>query len=110
MIISKQFCLVADTDGVQVSSKELSPERLFGQSTGPLDRSIPPEHQLMREGRASLVVKWLRISLPLQATHVQFLVQADPTGLRATKPACLEPVLHNQRSHCNKKPAHCNEE
>ena len=26
------------------------------------------------------------------------------------KPARLEPVLHNKRSHCNKKPVHCNEE
>ena len=26
------------------------------------------------------------------------------------KPACLEPVLHNKRSHCNEKPVHRNEE
>ena len=26
------------------------------------------------------------------------------------KPACLEPVLHNKRSHCNEKPAHSNKE
>ena len=26
------------------------------------------------------------------------------------KPACLEPVLRNKRSHCNEKPAHRNEE
>ena len=26
------------------------------------------------------------------------------------KPTCLEPVLHNERSHGNEKPAHCNEE
>ena len=26
------------------------------------------------------------------------------------KPACLEPVLHNKRSHRSEKPAHCNEE
>ena len=26
------------------------------------------------------------------------------------KPACLEPVLHNKRSHRNEKPAHHNEE
>ncbi|KAJ8791069.1 hypothetical protein J1605_020870 [Eschrichtius robustus] len=26
------------------------------------------------------------------------------------KPTCLEPVLHNKRSHCNEKPAHRNEE
>ena len=27
-----------------------------------------------------------------------------------TEPTCLEPVLHNKRSHCNEKPAHHNEE
>ena len=26
------------------------------------------------------------------------------------KPACLEPVLYNNRSHDNEKPAHCTEE
>ena len=26
------------------------------------------------------------------------------------KPACLEPVLHNRRSHDNERPAHCSEE
>ena len=25
-------------------------------------------------------------------------------------PVCLEPVLHNKRSHCNEKPMHCSEE
>ena len=28
----------------------------------------------------------------------------------ALKPACREPVLHNKRSHCSGKPAHCNKE
>ena len=26
------------------------------------------------------------------------------------KPARLEPVLRNKRSHCSEKPAHCNED
>ena len=56
------------------------------------------------------MVKWLRLSLPMQETHVQFLVQEDPTGLRATKPACLESVFHNQRNHSNKKPVYRNKE
>ena len=30
--------------------------------------------------------------------------------LQLLKPARLEPVLHNKRSHHNKKPAHCNED
>ena len=85
----------------------------------------------------SLVVQWLRIRLPMQGTRVQALVQEDPTCRGATnpvrhsfwacvlepvshnywahvpqlpKPACLEPVLCNTRSHCNEKPTHCNEE
>ena len=87
--------------------------------------------------RASLVVQWLRICLALQGIPVPSLVWDDPTCHRATKPmhhnywACaleprsrnywahalqllkptyLEPVLHNKRSQCNEKPAHCNEE
>ena len=30
--------------------------------------------------------------------------------LQLLKPALLEPVLRNKRSHCNEKPTHCNEE
>ena len=77
-----------------------------------------------------------RIRLPVQGTRVRALVWEDPTCRRATKsmhhnywacalepashnywsrvpqllkPACLEPVLCNKRSHCNEKPAHRNE-
>ena len=87
--------------------------------------------------RASLVAQWLRICLPMQGTWVRALVWEDPTCCRATKPvshnywacaleltcrnywarvpqllkpALLEPVLRNKRSHCNEKPAHRNEE
>ena len=86
---------------------------------------------------ASPVAQWLRIRLPMQGTWVQFLVREDPTCRGATepvrhnywayaleptshnywarvpqllKPTRLEPVLHNERSHCNEKPVHCNEE
>ena len=52
--------------------------------------------------RASLVVQWLRICLPMQGTRVQVLVWEDPTCSGATKPvrhnylACaLEPMSHN---------------
>ena len=38
--------------------------------------------------RASLVVQWLRISLPMQGTQVRALVQEDPTCCRAAKPMC----------------------
>ena len=85
--------------------------------------------------RTSLVAQWLRIRLPMQGTRVRGLVWEDPTCRKATKPvrhnywacalepvshnywpcvlqllkpACLEPVLHNKRSHCSEKPAHCN--
>ena len=81
----------------------------------------------------SLVVQWLGICLPTQGKRVRALVQEDPTCSGATKPvrhnhwacaleptshnygarvsqllkpACLEPVLCNKRSHRSEKPAH----
>ena len=52
--------------------------------------------------RASLVVQWLRICLPMQGTWVQALVREDPACRGTTKPvrhnywACaLEPASHN---------------
>ena len=36
--------------------------------------------------RTSLLAQWIRSCLPMQGTWVQFLVQEDPTCLRATKP------------------------
>ena len=67
----------------------------------------------------SLVVRWLRIHLPVQGTCVWFLVPRDYTWCRAVKvrvpqllsldsgaskpqllkPTCLAPVLPNKRSH-----------
>ena len=73
----------------------------------------------------SLVAQWLRIHLPTQGTWVRALVREDPTCHGATKPANhnywarepqllkparLEPVLRNKRSHHDEKPAHRNEE
>ena len=73
----------------------------------------------------SLVVQWLRICLPMQGTQVRALVREDPTCHGATKPmrhnywprepqllkpAHLEPMLCNKRSHHNEKPAQCSEE
>ena len=84
---------------------------------------------------ASLVAQWSRILLPVQGTRVRALVWEDPTCRGAAKPVrhnywacalepathnywacvpqllkpvCLEPVLHNKRSHCNEKPTHRN--
>ena len=51
---------------------------------------------------ASLVVRWLRIRLPMQGTQVRALVREDPTCCGATKPvrhnywACaVETASHN---------------
>ena len=90
-----------------------------------------------KSGGASLVAQWLRIRLPMQGTQVRSLVREDTPCSGATKPvshndwacalepashsywaqvlqllkpACLEPVLHNGRSHRNEKPMHRNEE
>ena len=52
--------------------------------------------------RASLVVQWLRIYLPMQGTRVRALFWEDPTCHGATKPAChnywacaVEPTSHS---------------
>ena len=85
----------------------------------------------------SLVAQWLGICLPMQGTWVQSLVRPDPMCHGATgpvchncwacaleptshnywacvpqllKPACLEPMLHNKRSHRNERPMHHSEE
>ena len=84
-----------------------------------------------RQMRASLVVRWSRILLPMQGTRVQSLLCKDPTHWWTAKPmhhnywACipetgshnnwahvrqllksehLEPTLSNKRNHCNEKP------
>ena len=84
-----------------------------------------------------MLKKKKRIHLPTQGTRVWSLVREDPTCRGATKPVChnygacalepmshnywahvpqllkpahLEPVLHDKRSHRNEKPVHCNEE
>ena len=56
--------------------------------------------------RASLLVQWLRIRLPMQGTRVRALVREDPTCRGATKPvrhnywACaLQPARHHCWSH-----------
>ena len=56
----------------------------------------------MKDTRASLVVQWLRICLPIQGTRVWALIREDPTCRGATKPvhhnywACApEPASHN---------------
>ena len=71
-----------------------------------------------KSSRTSLMVQGLRIHLPMQGTQVWSLVQEDSMCHRATqlvlhnyRSLCAqEPVLSNNRSHRNEKPAHCNEE
>ena len=45
---------------------------------------------IKKNERASLVIQWLRICLPMQGTRVQALVWEDPTCRRAARP-----VSHN---------------
>ena len=62
---------------------------------------------LWKKFRASLMVQWLWMHLPIQWTWVWSLVQEDPTCCRATKPMhhnywtpnALESVLYNKGSH-----------
>ena len=88
-----------------------------------------PDHGLLKDESVwtSLAAQWIRICLPMQGTWVQPLDQEDSPGLGAIKPmghnywasalgacmpqrlkpSCLEPLLHNKRSHHNEKPSHC---
>ena len=112
---------------------------LFGVLFARCDDHLKSKFLLIRNEShgTSLVAQWLRIRLPMQGTWVQALVWEDPTCRGATKPvrhnywACalepaihnnwahvpqllkpahLEPVLHNKRSHHNEKLMHRNEE
>ena len=77
------------------------------------------------------MAQWLRIRLPMQGTQVRALVREATKPMhhndwscalepashnywarvpQLLKPAHLEPVLHNKRSHLNEKPKHHNEE
>ena len=103
----------------------------------PLTPYHPIHMHTHRYTSVSLVAQWLRICLPTQGTWVRALIREDPTCCRATKlvhhnywactleptshnywacmpqllkPARLEPMLCNKRSHCNAKPTHHNEE
>ena len=67
-----------------------------------LEIIILSEVNQKEKDRASLVVQWLRICLPMQGTRVRALVREDPTCCGATTPvhhnyeACaLEPMSHN---------------
>ena len=73
-------------------------KELDKQLGAPLERDQPLPHSsaatlgacwkivIINTCRASLVVQWLRIHLPMQGTWVQALVREDPTCRGATKP------------------------
>jgi len=70
----------------------------------------------MSPGGSSLVVQWLRICLPTQGTKVQSLGWKTSTHHGTMRPTCcnywactLEPMLCKKRSHCDEKPACCNQ-
>ena len=73
--------------------------------------------------KTSLLLQWLRISLPRQGTWVWSRVQEKSTSCAAAKSKCynywarhcsywspytLDPMSCSKRSHCNEKPACCN--
>ena len=54
-------------------------------------------------------MQWVRIYLPTSAWDTGWIPDPeDPTccGARTAEPTCLEPVLHNKRSHHNEKSVH----
>ena len=53
-----------------------------------LNRGTKGKLQVKKYLRASLMVQWLRICLPMQGTQVQALVQEDPTCHGAATPVC----------------------
>ena len=60
--------------------------------------------------RTSLVVQWLRISLPMQGTWIRFLVWEDPTYHEATKLVCHNygvPMPSTSEAAAMRSP-HCN--
>ena len=96
---------------LQLSSPPATTNEVMGQNNRIIKEKL----------RTPLVPQGLTICLPMQETRVQSLVWEDPTCLGATKfmcqsywvhvlqllkPSCLEPVLHNKRSHLSEKREH----
>ena len=128
MILISIWKTLRDATGKKKKTTQSKTIRLF---------LIQPRFPKPRPQKASLEVQWLRIRLPMQGTRVWALVWEDPTYRGATKPVChnywacaleptshnywacvpqllkparLEPVLRNKRSHRNEKPTYCNKE
>ena len=102
---------VLDVPQMQVSRSSASTSTREASTWGHSVDSFP----IRILSRTSLVAQWLRICLPMQGTQVPALVWEDPTCHGATKPvrhnywACaLESASHNCRAHAPQllKPAH----
>ena len=86
----------ADAGARQTWVQILPPPLCRSEILGMLFHLSEPQFPYLQYGhkntylRASLVVQWLRICLPMQGTRVQALVWEDPTCRGATRP-----VSHN---------------
>ena len=80
-----------------VSNQEWSPPNLNFWNSYELKvhlvQSHIPKGQLKTTSGASLVARWLRISLPMQGTRVRVLVWEDPTCRRLQSNWAREPQL-----------------
>ena len=120
-------CLYSIRKGLQENYQGKSLKKLKGKVSSSREEHhiYTINYDLNCTSWTSLVAQWLRIRLPVQGTRVRALVREDPTCRGASKPvchnnwphvpqlvkpACLEPVLRNKRSHRNEKPTHRNEE
>ena len=70
--------MIVYTENLKKSTKKLEQENFA--------RFQDTDQHLKINCRASLVVQWLRIHLPMQGTRVQALVWEDPTCHGATGP------------------------
>ena len=76
--------------------------------SGPVDKNLPAN-----AGDMGSIPGLRRCHMPENnSAHAPQLLSpwARTCTPQLQKSTCLEPVLFGKRSHCNKKPAHCNEE
>ena len=117
--------------------KRNTKESPSGWNERTLDNNSNPHEEIKSRGFPGGAVAVRNPPASIAGTQIQSLIREDPTCLGATKPvlhnnwacalepvshnywahgpqllkpACLESMLCNKRSHCNEKPEHCNEE